>query len=291
VSFIESPIFPDSLARGAEGGPMFYTEIVELASGHEQRNVGWPTPRHRYRVSIPTKPTADLQTYRSFFRITKGRGNGFRFRDPHDYQVLVADGRLGVGGVAGAVGTGVLAYQLFKRYTSGSATDDRRIQKPISALATIYRNASPVTVGVSAGNVAVDYATGIATFVPDSTKTITAITQANPGVVTATAHGFSNGNLIYIDSVAGMTQVNGVVFTIAGVTANTFQLGVNTTSYTAYSSGGNAKKGPQAADALTWAGTFHVPVRLESDWFRAVANTARHGDWPDIELLEILIAE
>ena len=39
-------------------------------------------------------------------------------------------------------------------------------------------------------------------------KTITAITRANQGVVTAVAHGFSTGNRIAFSNVVGMTPVS-----------------------------------------------------------------------------------
>lgn len=72
-------------------------------------------------------------------------------------------------------------------------------------------------------------------------KTITGITQANPAVVTSAAHGYSNGDEIHIDSIVGMTELNGRRFTIANVAANTFELeGEDSTAYTAYSSGGSA---------------------------------------------------
>lgn len=68
---------------------------------------------------------------------------------------------------------------------------------------------------------------------------ITAITKANPGVVTAASHGLSNGQTVLITNVSGMTEVNNTLFTVAGVTTNTFQLsGVDTSSYTTYTSGG-----------------------------------------------------
>lgn len=71
-------------------------------------------------------------------------------------------------------------------------------------------------------------------------KTITGITQANPAVVTATAHGFSNGNSVYISGVIGMPNVNGFLYTIANVTANTFSIGIDSSTYATYSSGGTA---------------------------------------------------
>jgi Ubiquitin-activating enzyme E1 FCCH domain len=76
-----------------------------------------------------------------------------------------------------------------------------------------------------------------------SPATITAITKANPGVVTAAAHGFSDGDIVYIAGVVGMTEVNGQYYTVANKDTNTFQLaGVNTSDYTAYTSGGTATK-------------------------------------------------
>ncbi len=68
-------------------------------------------------------------------------------------------------------------------------------------------------------------------------KTITAITQANPGVVTSAAHGYANGDWITISGVVGMVNLNGNTFIIAGVTTNTYTLtdlfgnAINTTSY------------------------------------------------------------
>lgn len=76
-----------------------------------------------------------------------------------------------------------------------------------------------------------------------TTRNITNITQANPAVVTSNGHGFANGDIVYIASVAGMTQVNGLEFEVANQTANTFELrGIDSTGYTAYSSGGTANR-------------------------------------------------
>ncbi len=71
--------------------------------------------------------------------------------------------------------------------------------------------------------------------------TITGATQANPCVVTATGHGYSNGDIVYISGVVGMTQLNGNFYTVANKAANTFQLsGIDSSAYTAYVSGGTA---------------------------------------------------
>jgi hypothetical protein len=74
-------------------------------------------------------------------------------------------------------------------------------------------------------------------------KTITNITKANPAVVSSTSHGFSNGEVVIIKNVSGMSEVNERSFTVANVAANTFELsGIDSTNYTTYSSGGSAYK-------------------------------------------------
>jgi len=78
--------------------------------------------------------------------------------------------------------------------------------------------------------------------------TISAITKANPGVVSTNgAHGFATGDKIFIDCVSGTTQVNGKVFTITNVSTTSFSLGVDTTSYIAYVTGGSASKAISSA--------------------------------------------
>ena len=42
-----------------------------------------------------------------------------------------------------------------------------------------------------------------------SAKTISGVTLGNPTIITATAHGFSVGDVVTIASVGGSTSVNG----------------------------------------------------------------------------------
>lgn len=85
-------------------------------------------------------------------------------------------------------------------------------------------------------------------YVTEANTTITGITQANPGVVTDVAHGYSTGDWVYLSNIDGMTQLNGRTVRVGATTANTFQLldlsgnNINTTGYTAYSSGGTAAR-------------------------------------------------
>jgi hypothetical protein len=84
--------------------------------------------------------------------------------------------------------------------------------------------------------------------ITETAVSITGITKAEPAVVTAAAHGFSNGDDVEISGVVGMTQVNGRRFRVAGVTANTFELNdlhggqIDSTAFTTYSSGGSVAR-------------------------------------------------
>jgi hypothetical protein len=88
-------------------------------------------------------------------------------------------------------------------------------------------------------------------YVLQTAKNISAVTKADPGVVTATSHGFSNGDLVSIASVGGMTELNGRTFKISNVTTHTFRLNtqfefvdgaLDTSGYGTYTSGGTASR-------------------------------------------------
>jgi len=70
-----------------------------------------------------------------------------------------------------------------------------------------------------------------------SLVTITAVTQAVQAVITAN-NTFVVGQLIEINGVVGMTQLNGNTYSIVNVTPTTITINVDSTGFTAYSSGG-----------------------------------------------------
>lgn len=70
------------------------------------------------------------------------------------------------------------------------------------------------------------------------TLTVSAISRANPPVVSVTAHGLDDGDVIRITNAAGMTELNGGTFVVEKVDANSFRLlDVNATGYGVYTSG------------------------------------------------------
>ncbi len=68
--------------------------------------------------------------------------------------------------------------------------------------------------------------------------TMTAITKANPGVVTAASHGYANGDVVKLIVTAGMVELDGQIARVANSTASTFELeGIDTTNYSTFTAG------------------------------------------------------
>ena len=107
--------------------------------------------------------------------------------------------------------------------------------------------------------------------ITESNKTITGITAANPAVVTSNSHGYSNGDFVIISGVVGMTEVNGKTFKVADKTTNTFELqdvdgtDINSSGYTAYSSGGVANKIYQITSPYLTAELFDIKIAQSAD--------------------------
>lgn len=72
-----------------------------------------------------------------------------------------------------------------------------------------------------------------------SVKTITAANRANGTTITANSHGFSNGDTVAIWDSAGMTQLNGVAFTVSDRTTNSFRINADSRNWSSFT--GQAK--------------------------------------------------
>ncbi len=71
-------------------------------------------------------------------------------------------------------------------------------------------------------------------------KTITGATAATPIVVTSVAHGYSNGDTVFIQGILGNTKANGT-FQIANIAADTMEL-VDSVGTSAWTSGGTVQR-------------------------------------------------
>ena len=125
--------FPDNISRGARGGPERRTQIVELASGDEERNASWANSRRRYDVAYGIRRADDLAAVVTFFEARNGRLHGFRYKDWADYKSALPSQAVAPTDQQIGTGTGSLqTFQLAKRYTSGAQTWARTIAKPVA---------------------------------------------------------------------------------------------------------------------------------------------------------------
>ncbi|SFB19070.1 phage tail protein [Azotobacter beijerinckii] len=117
----------------------------------------------------------------------------------------------------------------------------------------------------------------------DAAVTITAISNANPAVVTAAAHGLSNGDVVLITS--GWSKLNGRIARVANSLTGTFALeGIDTTDTSKYPAGsgvGSVKpvstwvQVPQITEVATSGGEqqFATFGFLEEDDDRQIPTT------------------
>ena len=105
----------------------------------------------------------------------------------------------------------------------------------------------------------------------EANKTISGATKANPCVITATSHGYSNGDEVYITSVVGMTELNGKYYKIKNKATNTFELtdiddvNINSSAFTTYGSAGTAARVYTIATTFETDDLFDIQFAQSAD--------------------------
>ena len=103
----------------------------------------------------------------------------------------------------------------------------------------------------------------------DNPKTITGATAADPVVITAVAHGFTDGDYVKINGILGMTELNGNEYKVANKADDTFELtdsddaDIDGSAYTAYKSAGEVRKGVTNISGLTHLDTETVSAQVD----------------------------
>ncbi len=99
----------------------------------------------------------------------------------------------------------------------------------------------------------------IKTYVGVNSKSISAITKAASAVVTVGTHTFVVGDVVEFASVSDMPQINGLTGSITAIAATTITVNINSTGFSAYTSGGTATL---LAGTITLHDSFHYPVEV-----------------------------
>ena len=168
--------FPTGISRRASGGPERRTDVVALASGHEERNSRWAHSRRRYNAGYGIRTLDEIHEVIGFFEERRGRLYGFRWKDHADYKsgppqsaVDPADQEIGTGDGTTA------SFQLIKSYGDGGSAYVRPITKPVAGTVRVAVDGAEKSDGV---DFTVDLQTGIVTFlagaIPGAAQTVTA---------------------------------------------------------------------------------------------------------------------
>lgn len=164
--------FPTDVSWGSRGGPGYFTNIIELDSGIEERVARRSRARRRYDVSYGIRRYSQLASLVSFYIGRKGPASGFRYKDWSDFTTN-SDGQSAQAFTDQTIGTGdgtTKVFQMVKRYQSGSQTEVRNLTKLVASSLLIGVNGTLQTSGWT-----VDDDTGLITFTtaPTSGHTIT----------------------------------------------------------------------------------------------------------------------
>lgn len=164
MDFLETPRFPDDIAYGSRGGPVYNTSIFAGASGREKRNANWIFPKHSWDVAYGARGQERIYNLLTYFHSMQGSAFGFRFKDFGDYKSCAVNNvPTMLDQPVGALNGSNLEFQLVKQYVTGSFFRNRIIQKPVNVEDNILVSTSG-TLREEGTFYELDYTTGILTF-------------------------------------------------------------------------------------------------------------------------------
>jgi uncharacterized protein (TIGR02217 family) len=141
MSGFHDVLFPLSVGFGARGGPERLTEIVELASGHEERNSPWAHSRRRWDAGPGVRSLDDLALLTAFFEARRGRLHAFRFHDPADHASCLPSAQVSAGDQLLGLGDGeATRFALVKRYGDGENAYLRPMALPVAGSVLVAVN-------------------------------------------------------------------------------------------------------------------------------------------------------
>lgn len=288
--FLEERL-PACIRLGASWGDDYRVEVTINSAGAEHRRLVHPYPMRRFRISYVRGAGEMHDAILALYNRAFGRFAGFRVKAIDDYTTnartlppTAFDQPLEF------VSTGV--YQLQKQYgTNGTPISIgypvRTIYKPVTGTTLVgIRNVLSGDFAVAGSTV--DTTTGRVTLPADIQRSITSISQATQAVVgVGSGHGIVAGRSVYFSGVVGMTQINGLRGTVVTAGASTITVNIDTTLFTAYSSGGQVNTRPQTGETVYGGCEFDIPCRFDSA-IDVTPLTPGIQETADIDLVELI---
>ena len=119
---------------------------------------------------------------------------------------------------------------------------------------------------------------------------VTGATRALPvEITTSSAHGYSNGDTVYLAGLGGMTELNNKYFIVGSTTSTTFTLvdqavlgGVDGTGFSTYTSGGLSRKVYEITSPYGYNDLWELKFAQSAD-----VITITHPDYPSKDLARL----
>jgi uncharacterized protein (TIGR02217 family) len=267
MPFIEE-LLPGCMDYGSTNGQGYAVEVVVDASDNTYTRMRHPYPVRRFECGFGNESyDFMLKELVDMFNRVGGMFGGFRFYDRQEFSTnnyvetpTFSDQQ------AVAVDILVGTYQITRWY--GSPSDPlatrRRIRKPragsvvagIRDFAGFIHQITDFTVSTTTGIITLGSKSGA----------VTGITQAAQAVVTVgSGHPFVIGDSVVFGNVGGMTQINGLRASVVAADATTITVGINSTGFSAFTSGGDVATIALFTETVFAGCYFDIPVRFETD--------------------------
>nr|WP_298117450.1 DUF2460 domain-containing protein [uncultured Pseudomonas sp.] len=287
--FIEERL--DTCVRlGAAAEDSYFVETTITQGGSRYSSLRNGKPYREFNLDYIKPGTALALSVASLYHRTWGGFAGFRVKSWDDYTTA----NDGVSAYTALdcdlplVSAGI--YQLVKEYgreglaLASIGRPKRTLYKPV---------AGNIAVGV-AGAVyptsqwSADSTTGQITMAANKSRSITGITQASSAVLEVGTNTFLVGESVAISDVAGMTQINGLRALVTAKPDSThITVAINSSGFSAYTSGGAVQTQPIAGESVTGGCEFDIPCAFDSK-LGVDAIDFKNRDVSGLRVVEIL---
>lgn len=128
--------FPEQISHNFTIISEFKTDLISTKSGKEQRNTIWENEKLKFKINNENLTFDDINEIFNFFKLMKGKANGFRFKNWANYKTK--NEFLGIF-------TDNYVFQLVKNYIVVDCFDKlysitKKITKPVLNTVKIYVN-------------------------------------------------------------------------------------------------------------------------------------------------------
>lgn len=268
MSFIDE-LLDDGANFGSSYAESYAVQVGESLV-YRYTSLRHPYVLSKFSMRFDNRPLEDqIDAVVEMFHKAAGKMHVFRHKHQADFSSNnFVDDPTGTDQRCTLVDAGARTWQLVRWYAAPSATAPRRkVLLPVAGTLLTGVEAANGSLLNGVPGSTVGNTTGIVQLPADVVGAVTNITQALQAVVTVGSHAFTTGHSVLVSGVAGMTQINGRRANVVGIGTTTITLGLDTTGFTAYSSGGTVAANPASASGeyLRAGFEFDLPVQFETD--------------------------